>query len=280
MSVQRAPAGFPTLSGRFWSRLASTTPSEAQIGPARRCAAATCELEAMEQAMAQGEPIDRLEYSRLDGVLRRSRRALGLDEVGLSPGEGAVHQGPSSRAVTSLPNDDDPFPPLTMPEMLAGAGRYETKEQRAWRCAYHDFKKGNCKEPGKYPRSSEAENSYAVRRQREDSAEMVWQNYIKAEAHRVGHDNVNGRDPYPEAPTPEESHRVACAVYNHWTSPEPFNGPAPDWFPAHLHHLFPKADFLAAEVRRQEAKAASPLPDEVPADGPAVEPRHLITRPT
>ncbi len=78
MSVQRAPAGFPTLSGRFWSRLASTTPSEAQIGPARRCAAATCELEAMEQAMAQGEPIDRLEYSRLDGVLRRSRRDLGI----------------------------------------------------------------------------------------------------------------------------------------------------------------------------------------------------------
>lgn len=78
-------------------------------------------------------------------------------------------------------------------------------------------------------------------------------------------------DPYPGAPSRAESKRVAARVHKY---EDPFDGgPAPPWFPADLHYLFPKADFLAAEVRRLEAKAASPLPDEAPADDPAPEPR-------
>ncbi len=69
---------FSDLVRAFLAEAGVTRPSEAQIGPARRCAAATVQLEALEQALALGEPIDRLEYSRLDGVLRRSRRDLGI----------------------------------------------------------------------------------------------------------------------------------------------------------------------------------------------------------
>ena len=60
----------------------TATPTEGQIGLCRRAAAATCQLEAMEASIARGEPIDRLEYSRIDGVLRRNRIALGL-EIGV-----------------------------------------------------------------------------------------------------------------------------------------------------------------------------------------------------
>ncbi len=60
----------------------TATPTEGQICLCRRAAAATCELERMEASIARGEPIDRLEYSRIDGVLRRNRIALGL-EIGV-----------------------------------------------------------------------------------------------------------------------------------------------------------------------------------------------------
>ena len=73
---------FSDLVRAFLAEAGATTPTEGQIGPARRAAGATVQLEAMEQAMALGEPIDRLEYSRLDGVLRRSRRDLGIEPAG------------------------------------------------------------------------------------------------------------------------------------------------------------------------------------------------------
>ena len=70
---------FRDLVSAFLDEAGLTTPTEAQIGLCRRCAAATCELERLEEGIARGEPIDRLEYSRLDGVLRRNRRTLGIE---------------------------------------------------------------------------------------------------------------------------------------------------------------------------------------------------------
>ena len=70
---------FRDLVSAFLAEAGLTTPTEAQMGLCRRCAAATCELERLEEGIARGEPIDRLEYSRLDGVLRRNRRTLGIE---------------------------------------------------------------------------------------------------------------------------------------------------------------------------------------------------------
>ena len=69
---------FRDLVSAFQSEAGLTTPTEAQIGLCRRCAAATCQLEALEATLARGEDVDPLAYTRIDGVLRRARRDLGI----------------------------------------------------------------------------------------------------------------------------------------------------------------------------------------------------------
>ncbi len=81
METPPRPVGSATSWGRSRAKLASTTPSEAQIGLCRRCAAATCQLEALEATLARGEDVDPLAYTRIDGVLRRARRDLGIGPV-------------------------------------------------------------------------------------------------------------------------------------------------------------------------------------------------------
>ena len=73
---------FKDLVSSFLAEAGITAPTEGQIGLCRRVAGATCQLEAMEAAMSRGEHVDCLEYSRIDGVLRRNRIALGL-EIGV-----------------------------------------------------------------------------------------------------------------------------------------------------------------------------------------------------
>ncbi len=203
------------LTQAFLAEAGLDTPTEGQIGLARRAAAATIELEAMEEAQAAGQSLPRLEYTRISGTLRRHRKSLGLDE-GASPLlNGDAGPGPEPSGVTSLPSlrermfpNDKPWP-----QALAGS---------------------------------------------------VWFSHILKEACRVEccesgpYFGTPARDPYPEAPSREESRRVAACVHKY---EDPFDGgPAPDWFPKHLHEIFPKADFLEAEARRMvEDKIYSPF---------------------
>lgn len=207
------------LTKAFLAEAGLTAPSEGQTGLARRCAGATIELEAMEEAQAAGQPLPRLEYTRISGTLRRHRKSLGLDE-GASPLlNGDAAPGPSFDGVTSLPSLRDAM--------------------------------GLCQKP--WP---------------ESLADYEWFLCVLKEACRVeacesGRYFGTERDPYPGAPTREESRRVAACIHKR---EDPFDGrPAPDWFPQHLHELFPKADWLEARVHYLEAGGRSmivyPKPD-------------------
>ena len=193
------------LTQAFLDEAGLTAPSEGQVGLARRAAAATIELEAMEEAQAAGQSLPRLEYTRISGTLSRHRRSLGLDEGASLLPDGDASPGPGSIGVTSLPSPRARMFP----------------NEKPWPQAI---------------------------------ADSVWFSHILNEACRLencARGPYFGRPataPYPKAPSPEESARVAACIRKY---EDPFDGgPAPDWFPKHLHEIFPKADFLEAEARR------------------------------
>ena len=139
----RTPAArrLKRLTQAFLAEAGLNTPTEGQLAAAARAAGATVQLEALDAALGRGEEIDALAYSRLDGVARRNRRALGLD-----PETGPLSSGMGAAASPGLRLGQKKKPAFGSPEAIAAHERFiyclrnwdelTLEEKLEFQCAY------------------------------------------------------------------------------------------------------------------------------------------------